>query len=154
VLKREYQGQDCSIARTLELVGERWTLLIIRDVFRGYRRFDEFQRRLGIASNVLAKRLDRLVEAGIFERIPYQERPVRHEYVLTERGRELGVPLFGLMHWGDKHLAPDGPPMILEHDCGATVTTELVCAKCGTLRSSDVVHGVPGPGRQSAIQVA
>ena len=91
MLKRDYQSQNCSIARTLELVGERWTLLIIRDAFRGLHRFDEFQANLGIATNVLASRLERLVDAGIFERVRYQERPDRYEYHLTPSGRELRV---------------------------------------------------------------
>jgi DNA-binding HxlR family transcriptional regulator len=132
MLKRDYTGQNCSIARTLELVGERWSLLIIRDVFRGRRRFDQLQESLGIATNVLSSRLDRLVEAGILERVSYQERPVRYEYRLTERGVELRTPLIALMHWGDRYLAPDGPPVVTEHaTCGAPVVAQLVCSGCG-----------------------
>src|ERR1700757_294240 len=101
MLKRDYEGQDCSIARALELVGERWTLLIVRDAFLGLRRFDQFQNSLGIASNVLTSRLDRLVEAGVLERVRYQQRPDRFEYLLTERGRALRTPLIALMQWGD-----------------------------------------------------
>ena len=88
MLKRDYDGQVCSIARTLEIVGERWTLLIVRDAFLGLRRFDQFQESLGIARNVLTDRLNRLVEEGILERVRYSERPERHEYLLTEKGRE------------------------------------------------------------------
>jgi DNA-binding HxlR family transcriptional regulator len=132
MLKRDYAGQNCSIARTLELVGERWTLLIIRDVFRGRRRFDQLQESLGIATNVLTSRLDRLVEAGILERVPYQDKPVRHEYRLTERGLELRTPLIALMNWGDRYLAPDGPPLVTEHvTCGASVVAQLICSGCG-----------------------
>jgi DNA-binding HxlR family transcriptional regulator len=132
MLKRTYEGQVCSIARTLELVGERWTLLIVRDVARGIRRFDRLQENLGIASNVLTNRLERLVDAGILERVAYQQKPVRHEYHLTERGRELRVALIALMHWGDKHLAPDGPPVVVEHTaCGGPVVEQLVCGGCG-----------------------
>ncbi len=132
MLKRDYAGQNCSVARTLEIVGERWSLLIIRDVLRGLRRFDQLQESLGIATNVLSSRLDRLVQTGILERVPYQEKPVRHEYRLTERGLELRTPLIALMHWGDRYLAPDGPPVVTEHaTCGAPIVAELVCSGCG-----------------------
>ena len=96
MLKRDYEGQECSIARALEIVGERWTLLIIRDAFLGLRRFDEFQESLGIARNVLTDRLNRLVEEGILERVRYSERPERYEYHLTKKGRRLDVALAGL----------------------------------------------------------
>ena len=115
MLPRTYDAQVCSIARTLELVGERWTLLVIRDAFLGMRRFDEFQESLGIARNVLSDRLRRLVDAGILERVRYQEHPERFEYRLTERGRELNTALIALLRWGDRYLAPDGPPRIVEH---------------------------------------
>jgi DNA-binding HxlR family transcriptional regulator len=104
VLKRDYAGQDCSIARALEVVGERWTLLIVRDAFLGLRRFDEFQESLGIARNVLASRLARLVEEGILERVRYSERPERFEYRLTPKGRDLHVALAALRQWGDAYL--------------------------------------------------
>lgn len=103
MLKSDYDGQDCSIARALEIVGERWTLLIVRDAFRGIRRFDDFQENLGISRNVLTERLARLVEEGVLERVRYQERPERFEYVLTPKGRELRVALAALRQWGDKH---------------------------------------------------
>ena len=93
MLKRDYEGQNCSIARALEVVGERWTLLIIRDVFLGRRRFDELQESLGIARNVLTDRLNRLVEEGILARVLYSERPARYEYRLTTKGLELNVSL-------------------------------------------------------------
>src|SRR5262245_60907047 len=109
VLKRTYEGQDCSIARALELVGERWTLLIVRDALLGLRRFDEFQQSLGVARNVLTDRLTRLVAEGILERTAYSERPPRFEYRLTEKGRELAVPVLALMQWGDRHLSPEPP---------------------------------------------
>ena len=129
MLKRDYEGQNCSIARTLELVGERWSLLIIRDAFRGLRRFDQFQVSLGIATNVLSSRLESLVEAGILERVRYQQRPDRYEYFLTGMGRDLRVPLLAIMDWGDRHLAPAGPPVILNHDdCGGRLAAQLVCS--------------------------
>ena len=111
MLNREYQGQNCSIARALELVGERWTLLIIRDAFLGLRRFDEFQESLGISRNVLTDRLNRLVEEGIFEAVPYGTRQDRYDYQLTRMGLDLHVALVGLRHWGDKYLC-DKPPTL------------------------------------------
>ena len=111
MLNRDYEGQDCSVARALEIVGERWTLLIIRDAFLGLRRFDQFQASLGIARNVLADRLSRLVQEGILDRVRYNERPERYEYRLTPKGRDLGIALAGLRQWGDKYLS-DTPPRI------------------------------------------
>src|ERR671937_1419340 len=101
MLKRDYEGQNCSIARALEIVGERWTLLIVRDVFLGLRKFDEIQEDLGIARNVLTDRLNRLVEEGILERVRYSERPERFEYRLTNKSRELDIALTGLRQRGD-----------------------------------------------------
>lgn len=154
MLGRDYQGQNCSIARTLELIGERWTLLILRDVFRGRRRFDELQTNLGIASNVLSKRLERLVEVGILERVRYQARPARYEYRLTTKGRELGTALVALLHWGDRYLAPDGPPVVLHHDgCGGPVTTRVICEECGAAPEPEALKHSPGPGHREPALV-
>ena len=133
VLHNTYDGQACSIARTLEIIGERWTLLILRDAFLGVRRFDDFQRSLGIARNVLNVRLQRLVEAGLLERRRYQERPQRFEYRLTAMGLDLWPALVALMRFGDRHLAcGDEPPMRVEHrDCGGEVSQRVSCASCG-----------------------
>ena len=121
------------MARTLEVVGERWTLLILRDAFLGVRRFDDFQRSLGIARNVLNTRLQRLVDAGLLERRRYQERPERFEYRLTDVGLDLWPAIVALMRFGDRHLVgDDGPPMLLEHrDCGGRVTDFGTCEACG-----------------------
>jgi DNA-binding HxlR family transcriptional regulator len=147
VLGRTYEAQDCSIARTLELVGERWSLLILRDAFLGLRRFEQFHASLGIARNVLSSRLAGLVDAGILERVRYQERPERHEYRLTERGRELSVPLLALMHWGDRHLAPQGPPRVAEHaGCGGYVAEAHVCSECGAVLDAGEIQTRAGPG--------
>jgi DNA-binding HxlR family transcriptional regulator len=148
MLGRTYDDQVCSIARTLEVLGERWTLLIVRDALLGLRRFDDFQRSLGVARNVLTDRLNRLVETGVMERVPYQQRPPRHEYQLTAMGRELAVPLTGLMHWGDRHLAgPDGPPRLTRHHgCGGALRAELVCETCGEAVAPARVQVLPGPG--------
>lgn len=105
MLNRTYEGQDCSIARSLEIVGERWTLLIVRDVLLGPCRFDQLQQSLGIARNVLAARLDRLVEEGVLERVPYSTRPRRYEYRLTKKGRDLEPALTALRRWGDQLVA-------------------------------------------------
>jgi DNA-binding HxlR family transcriptional regulator len=148
MLGRTYEDQVCSIARTLEILGERWTLLVVRDALLGLRRFDDFQHSLGVARNVLADRLKRLVEAGVLERVPYQERPQRFEYQLTAMGRELGVPIIGLMHWGDRHLAgPAGPPRLTRHrDCGGALHAALVCGTCGKPAGPGEMELLPGPG--------
>src|SRR6187397_1775615 len=109
MLNREYRDQNCSVARALEIVGERWTLLIIRDAFLGRRRFEEFQESLGIARNVLTDRLNRLVDEGVLERVLYNERPERFEYRLTAKGRDLQIALAGLRQWGDKYLSEKPP---------------------------------------------
>src|SRR3954447_6582854 len=120
MLKRSYDGQVCSIAGALELIGERWTLLIVRDLFLGVRRFDDLQRDLGIARNVLRDRLNRLVDEGVVRRRRYQERPERFEYVLTEKGVDLWPVLHSVMRWGDRYAAPEaGPATLVEHrGCG------------------------------------
>jgi DNA-binding HxlR family transcriptional regulator len=147
VLGRTYEGQNCSIARTLEVVGERWTLLIVRDALLGATRFDEFQVSLGIARNVLASRLASLVENGIFDRVMYQHRPVRHEYRLTAKGRDLGVVVIALMQWGDKYEAPDGAPRIARHNgCGGRVVAQLACRRCGQRVARGGLGFEAGPG--------
>jgi DNA-binding HxlR family transcriptional regulator len=154
VLHNTYAGQTCSVARTLELVGERWTLLILRDAFLGVRRFDDFQRDLGVARNVLNTRLQRLCDAGLLERRLYQQRPERYEYRLTEMGRDLWPVIVALMEFGDRHLcAEDGPPMLLHHrDCGGEVTSKRTCTDCGAdLEARDVV-AAPGPGAGAATR--
>jgi DNA-binding HxlR family transcriptional regulator len=145
MLKRDYEGQVCSIARTLELVGERWSLLIIRDAFLGRRRFDEFRDSLGIASNVLTDRFNRLVEQGIFERVLYSERPERFEYRLTEKGAELRIALLALMQWGDRHLAEKPPRLARRRSDGAPVRAAIV-ASDGAILDPREIETVPGPG--------
>lgn len=148
MLGRTYEDQVCSIARTLEVLGERWTLLIVRDVLLGLRRFGDIQQSLGVARNILTDRLNHLVETGVLEKVPYQERPTRYEYQLTAIGMELAVPVIGLMHWGDRHLAdPAGPPRLTRHHgCGGDLQTALVCATCGKAVGPDELDVLPGPG--------
>lgn len=147
MLRSDYDNQNCSIARTLELVGERWSLLILREAFLGTRRFDDFQRRLGIARNVLQSRLERLTDSSIMRRVAYQERPVRYEYRLTRKGVDLWPAIVALMKWGDRYAAPDGPPTLLQHKgCGGEVDDRRRCMRCGAdLEAWDVVP-VRGPG--------
>jgi len=126
------QPRACSVARTLELVGEKWALLAIREVFLGNRRFDEMARRTGAPRDTLAARLRTLAGAGILERRQYSEHPARFEYRLTEAGRDLYPVILTLMRWGDRHLAGDaGPPLVLEHRCGQPLVAEVICAACG-----------------------
>jgi DNA-binding HxlR family transcriptional regulator len=121
---------SCSIARAMEILGERWTFLILRESFYGVRRFSDMQRNLGIARNILSTRLQSLVAAGVLERIPYQEEPPRFEYRLTEAGRDLYPSIVTLMRWGDRHLT-DAPPVVLRHNvCGHEADPLLVCSHC------------------------
>jgi DNA-binding HxlR family transcriptional regulator len=149
VLKRDYEGQNCSIARALEVVGDRWTLLIIRDTALGHRRFDQLLDGLGVASNVLTDRLNRLVAEGILERVPYSERPERFEYRLTKKGGELGIALLALMQWGDRHLS-DKPPKIARRRSDRSPVAVRIVAKDGSLVAPDDLELVPGPGAQPA----
>ena len=154
VLHNTYEGQTCSVARALELVGERWTLLILRDAFLGVRRFDDFQRSLNVARNVLNTRLNRLVEAGLLERRLYQERPERYEYRLTEMGIDLWPSIVALMQWGDRHLAGEaGPPLLLEHrGCGGSVSERRTCERCGAELTARDVTRLPGPGASDEVR--
>ena len=145
MLKREYDGQVCSIARTLELVGDRWTLLVIRDVSLGLSRFDQLVGSLGIASNVLTDRLNRLVAEGVLKRVRYSERPERFEYRLTKKGGELGVALLALMQWGDRHLSEKPPRIARRRSDHSRVSVQLV-AKDGSVVGRDELELVPGPG--------
>lgn len=142
MLPRAYENQDCSIARALEVVGERWTLLIVREALNGTRRFEELQGRLGIARNVLSARLQRLVEEGVLERRRYQDRPPRFEYLPTAKGEELLPITLGLLVWGDRYYAdPDeGPPVVLRHDpCGSDLRPKTVCSCCGAEATTETV---------------
>ena len=148
MLGNDYKDQTCSIATTLEVVGERWSLLIVRNVLLGLRRFDEMQANLGIARNVLQTRLERLVAEGVLERSRYQERPARYEYRLTEKGLDLWPTIVALMQWGDRHGAQGaGPPVLLEHrGCGGPIDEHRVCEKCGKHLSVREARAQPGPG--------
>jgi DNA-binding HxlR family transcriptional regulator len=151
VLPRTYDNQVCSIARTLEVIGDRWTLLVIRDAFLGVRRFDDFQRSLGVARNVLTDRLNRLVEAEILRRHRYQERPERYEYRLTRKGVGLWPIMMTTMKWGDRYLAPEGKPrLILHKDCGGEIDERLHCSRCGAELGPTDVYVETGPAAQKS----
>ena len=145
MLRRDYEGQNCSIARALEIVGERWTILIVRDCFLGLRRFEEFKQSLGIARNVLTDRLNRLVEEGILERVRYSERPERFEYRLTDKGRDLQIALAGLRQWGDLYLSAKPPRVARRKSDKKPVVAALVPKGTQVLRPNEV-ELVPGPG--------
>ncbi len=123
----------CSVARTLEVVGERWALLVVREAFLGVHRFDEIRRNTGAPRDILSARLKSLVAAGVLERRQYQERPVRHEYHLTDAGRDLYPVIVALRQWGDTHVHTDGPrqPRTFLHECGGADPARLICPDCG-----------------------
>jgi DNA-binding HxlR family transcriptional regulator len=125
--------EDCSLARSLAVIGDRWTLLILRDAFLWVRRFEDFQERLGIARRVLTERLASLVDDDVLEKVAYQRRPLRHEYRLTEKGLALYPVILSLVHWGDQYYAgDDGPPVIHRHKtCGHDFHSVLTCSECG-----------------------
>jgi DNA-binding HxlR family transcriptional regulator len=146
MLKREYEGQEsCSVAKALEIVGERWTWLIIRDAFLGLRTFGEFQKSLGIARNVLSDRLRRLVAEGILERVPYQERPLRYEYRLTGKGADLFTALNAVRQWGDEYLS-ERPMRLLRLKADRTPVIAALVPEGTPVLSADEIELVPGPG--------
>jgi DNA-binding HxlR family transcriptional regulator len=147
VERKSFQDMSCSVAQCLEVIGEWWTMLIVRDAFLGVRRFDDFKSRLGISRNVLAQRLGTLVSAGVLEKRLYQERPPRHEYALTEKGHDLWPVLNAMRQWGDRHAAPAGPPVVLIHRaCGHKAEMVLACAHCGDRVTHRDVRARRGPG--------
>jgi DNA-binding HxlR family transcriptional regulator len=148
VLKRDYETQTCSVARSLEVVGERWSLLIMRSVFLGVHRFDDLREELGITRSVLTTRLERLVGEGVLKRVLYQPRPPRHEYRTTAKGRELFPVVLHLLRWGDAHYPePDGVPRIVEHaGCGGRPDDHLLCDRCGEPLDLLNTASRPGPG--------
>jgi DNA-binding HxlR family transcriptional regulator len=151
MLGRSYEGQNCSAARALEAVGERWSLLIIRDaLFGGITRFTDFQRSLGVAPNILATRLENFVRDGLMEQRPQPDHPGQSEYVLTDKGRDLAPVIIALGAWGDRWAAPDGPPVLYSHDrCRGHITPQLTCDGCGRLIQAGRVITHPGPGSRA-----
>jgi DNA-binding HxlR family transcriptional regulator len=143
-LGTDYAGQTCSLARTLEVVGERWTLLIVRDLFFGVRRFTDLQRHLDIPRAVLASRLAALVEAGIVEPGPYR---------LTPAGEELWPAVFALMQWGERHQSPGGPRRVFTHvGCDSELDAGGRCPSCGSVPRADALVMRPGPGATAPLR--
>jgi DNA-binding HxlR family transcriptional regulator len=147
-LGTDYSGQDCSLARALEIVGERWTLLIVRDAMFGVRRFSDFERRLDISKAVLAQRLSALVDAGVMERVAHGG---RDEYVLTEAGEALWPVMRALTSWGDAQTSPRGPRRLFRHiSCGTDVDVTGRCPRCDTFPPPADLETRPGPGASAA----
>ena len=141
----------CSVAQCLEIVGEWWSLLIVRDAFLGVTRFDDFQARLGISRNILTQRLNHLVDNGVLRRVPYEDHPPRSEYRLTDKGRDLWHVVTAMRQWGDRWAAPDGPPLKVRHNtCGRITKAVPVCSHCGEVLEPRTVTAIPGPGSSPA----
>lgn len=143
----ELSDEACSVARTVSVIGDRWTLLILRDCFLRVRRFEEFQERLGITRHILADRLRKLVKLNVLKRLPYQKKPLRHEYRLTDKGLDLQGVLLTIAHWGDTHMAGRrGPPLLREHTCGHAFDPVVTCSVCGEAVTPRAVRMKVGPG--------
>jgi DNA-binding HxlR family transcriptional regulator len=154
VRRTSFEDMNCSVARTLEVVGEWWSLLIVRDALLGVRRFDDFQQRLGISRNILTQRLQRLVEQEVLERVPYQDNPPRHEYRPTPKGRDLWLVVTAMRQWGEKwEPLAAGPATRLVHKdgCGKTMTVVPTCSECGATVTSRDLRVEPGPGNDGSV---
>ena len=147
--------QECSISRALSVIGDRWTLLILRDCFLRVRRFDDFQSRLGIGRPVLADRLQKLVAAFVLTKIAYQENPTRYEYRLTEKGLALYPVVLSIVHWGDIHMAgKKGPPVLHEHmSCGHIFEPVMTCSACREDLNPKEVRVLPGQGAKNPLHL-
>jgi DNA-binding HxlR family transcriptional regulator len=142
------EDEQCSVARTVSVIGDRWTLLVLRDCFLRVRRFEDFQARLGVTRHVLADRLRKLVRRGVLRRVLYQARPKRYEYILTQKGLDLHPVMMAILHWGDIHMVDErGRPLLHEHKlCGKMFDPVLTCSECGEPLSPKEVHLHLGPG--------
>ncbi|ABI75462.1 conserved hypothetical protein [Hyphomonas neptunium ATCC 15444] len=145
---QELDRENCSLARAMAVVGDRWTLLVLREAFLRVRRFDDFQERLGIARRVLTERLKHLVDHGVLEKVAYSQTPLRHEYRLTEKGLALYPVIISLVHWGDAYYAgKKGPPVLHRHQaCGHDFRSVLTCSECGEALDPREVSPHAGPG--------
>src|SRR6185312_12499267 len=144
--RKRFDEMTCPIARSLERVGEWWSILILRDAFRGLTRFDQFQKSLDIAPNILTRRLAKLVESGLLERRAYSERPPRHEYILTERGRDFRPVLWSMLAWGNRHFAPEGPSVVVvDAETGEVAEPLLIDRRSGRPLTAPEFRSAPGP---------
>jgi DNA-binding HxlR family transcriptional regulator len=152
----ELGEENCSVARAVSVIGDRWTLLILRDCFLRVRRFEDFQERLGITRPILADRLKKLVDAFVLTKVAYQQRPVRYEYRLTPKGLDLYPVIMALVHWGDVHMAgKKGRPLLHTHElCGKDFDPVVACSECGEVLSPREVRVHPGPGARSPRHLA
>jgi DNA-binding HxlR family transcriptional regulator len=146
------EDEPCSLARTVAVIGDRWSLLILRECFLRIRRFDDFQSSLGITRHLLADRLKKLVRFGVLRRVPYQESPKRYEYILTQKGLDLYPIIMSIVHWGNIHMVDArGRPMLHEHKaCGKLFDPVMICSECGEPLMAKAVHVHPGPGARQA----
>ena len=149
------EEEPCSLARTVAVIGDRWSLLILRECFLRKRRFEAFQSSLGITRHLLAERLKKLVRFGVLRRIPYQESPKRYEYILTQKGLDLYPIIMSIVHWGNIHMVDArGRPLLHEHKtCGKMFDPLMVCSECGEPLTAKGVHVHPGPGARHPPKV-
>jgi DNA-binding HxlR family transcriptional regulator len=151
--RKSFESLECPIARSLERVGEWWSILILRDAFLGATRFEQFQSSLDISPNMLTRRLGALVEAGLLERRRYSERPPRDEYVLTERGRDFRPVLWSLLAWGNRHFAPEGPSIVIvDAETGAVADPLLIDAASGRTLAAPTFRSAPGPAASDDLR--
>jgi DNA-binding HxlR family transcriptional regulator len=148
----DLSAEPCSVARTVAVIGDRWTLLILRDCFLGVRRFEAFQARLGISRTIIAERLKLLVDEGVLAKVAYQDRPVRHDYRLTEKGLALHPVIMAVVHWGDRFYGGEaGAPLLHRHKaCGHDFHPVMTCSECGEAVGPRDVEPHPGPGAKAA----
>jgi DNA-binding HxlR family transcriptional regulator len=155
VERKSFADMHCSVAQCLEVVGEWWSMLILRDAFLGVTRFDDFQERLGISRNILNQRLTRLVEEGVLDKVAYSDHPPRYDYRLTAKGRDLWPVLTAMRQWGDTYAAPDGPPLRVVHKtCGKISQAVMTCSACGEPLTVRDVRAVRGPGDHDHLLTA
>ncbi|MGA2125089.1 MAG: helix-turn-helix domain-containing protein [Xanthobacteraceae bacterium] len=150
---RELDAEPCSVARTVSVIGDRWSFLVLRDCFLRVRRFEDFQSRLGVTRHVLADRLRKLTRLGVLDRVAYQDKPRRYEYRLTAKGLDLYPVLIALVHWGDTHMSgPEGRPVLLQHaGCGHVFDPVVTCSHCGEAVDARQVRVKPGPGAPPSL---
>ncbi len=145
--RKSFAAMNCSVAQCLEVVGEWWSVLLIRDALLGVTKFDDFWRRLGISKNILASRLNHLIDRGVMYKSQYSTKPERYEYLLTDKGRDLWTVISAMREWGDRYEAPNGPPVEVQHrTCGHVTNMIAVCSHCGERLESRDLKMVSGPG--------